>query len=142
MTPDQPYFPPPSHGFNTIWHSNALLVMTKDASLPKRCIKCNAPASELLKRKLQWHHPALYLLIVVSILVYVIVACVVRKTATVNLGLCEEHRESRRLSMIITVLLAFVAILSCTAGLHFEVPVLVLASIVLVLAEIGRASCR
>ena len=135
MTPEQPYFPPPSHGLNTVWRNNALLVMTKDASLPNRCIKCNAPSSELLKRKLQWHHPALYLLIVLSILVYFVVALVVRKTATVNVGLCQEHRESRRLSMIITVLLAFVAMLSCIAGLHFEIPILVLASIGLVLAS-------
>lgn len=134
MTPEQPYFPPPSHNFNTIWRSKALLIMTKDAALPNRCVKCNAPTVERLKRKLQWHHPALYLLVLVSILVYAIVAMVVRKTATVNLGLCEEHRESRKLSIIITVLLAFVAMLSCIAGLQFEIPVLVLASFGLVLA--------
>lgn len=135
MTPEQPYFPPPSHGLNTIWRNKALLVMTKDASLPNRCIKCNSPASESLKRKLNWHHPALYLLIVVSILVYAVVALVVRKTAVVNVGLCQEHRESRRLSMIITVLLALVAILSCFAGIQFDVPVLVLVSFGLVLAS-------
>lgn len=134
MTPEQPYFPPPSHNFNTIWRSKALLIMTKDAALPNRCVKCNAPTPERLKRKLQWHHPALYLLVLVSILVYAIVAMVVRKTATVNLGLCEEHRESRKLSIIITVLLAFVAVLSCIAGLQFDIPLLVLASFGLVLA--------
>jgi hypothetical protein len=135
MTPEQPYFPPPSHNMDTIWRCKKLLVMTKDASLPNRCVKCNAPAEERLKRKLQWHHPALYLLILASILVYAVVALVVRKTAVVNLALCKEHRESRRLSMIITVLLALIAILCCYAGLQFEIPILVLASFGLVLAS-------
>ena len=134
MTPEQPYFPPPSHNFNTIWRSNALLVMTKGASLPNRCVKCNAPTPERLSRKLQWHHPALYLLILVSILVYWVVAMVVRKTAVVNLGLCEEHRESRKLSIIITVLLAFVAALSSIAAVQLEMPLLFLVALVLVFA--------
>lgn len=134
MAPEQLYFPPPSHGLNTIWRSNTLLVMTKEASLPNRCVKCNAPAADRLKRKLQWHHPALYLLIFASILVYAVVAMVVRKTAIVNVGLCEEHRESRRLSIIITLLLALVAVMSSVAAVQFEMPVLFLVSLGLVLA--------
>ena len=134
MTPEQPYFPPPTHNFNTVWRSNAQLVMTKQASLPDRCVKCNAPTTLHLRRKLQWHHPALYLLIVISVLVYAIVAMVVRKTATVSLGLCKEHFDSRRLSMIITVLLAFVAMLSVIAGIQFESPLMVLIGIGMVIA--------
>jgi hypothetical protein len=134
MTPQQPYFPPPTHNFNTIWRSNALLVMTKQAALPDRCVKCNAPTAERLKRKLQWHPPALYLLILISILVYAIVAMVVRKTATVHIGLCDEHRESRKLSMIITVFLVVVAVLSAIAGVQFETPGLVLVGLGFVLA--------
>lgn len=134
MNPEQPYFPPPSHGLNTIWRSNTLLVMTKEASLPNRCVKCNAPADERLKRKLQWHHPALYLLIFASLLIYAVVAMVVRKTAIVNVGLCAEHRESRRLSIILTLLLALVAAVSSVAAVQFEMPVLFLFSLGLVLA--------
>jgi hypothetical protein len=144
MTPEQPYFPPPSHNFNTVWRSKALLVMTKQAALPDRCIKCNAPTAERLKRKLQWHPPALYLLILISILVYAIVAMVVRKTATVHVGLCNEHRESRKLSMIITVFLVVVAALSAIAGVQFETPGLVLAAVAFVLgaAIYGSISLR
>jgi hypothetical protein len=144
MTPEQPYFPPPSHNFNTVWRSKALLVMTKPAALPDRCIKCNAPTAERLKRKLQWHPPALYLLILISILVYAIVAMVVRKTATVHVGLCNEHRESRKLSMIITVFLVVVAVLSAIAGVQFETPGLVLAAVAFVLgaAIYGSISLR
>jgi hypothetical protein len=107
MTPQQPYFPPAAHNLNTIWRNNSTLVMTKEALLPNRCIKCNAPADERLQRKLTWHHPALYLLILVSVLVYAIVAMVVRKTATIKVALCEDHVSSRRRNMLITWALAF-----------------------------------
>jgi hypothetical protein len=133
MIPEQPYFPPPSHNLNTIWRSDALLVMTKQASLPDRCVKCNAPTTTHLSRKLQWHHPALYLLIFGNLLLYWGVVMLVRKTAIVRLGLCKEHFESRKLSMIITVLLAFVAVLTCTAGVQFESPLLFLVGIGLVI---------
>lgn len=112
MTPQQPYFPPPSHNFNTIWRSKSVLVMTKQALLPDRCVKCNAPTGERLKRKLNWHHPALYLLIFISILVYAIIALVLRKSATVNLGLCEDHLSARRQSIAITWLLGLLAVVS------------------------------
>ena len=116
MTPQQPYFPPPTHNLNTVWRNDSLLVMTKEALLPNRCVKCNAPADEQLKRKLTWHHPALYLLIFASILIYAVVAMIVRKTATVNVGLCEEHLSSRRRSLLITWALGLGAVGSFVAA--------------------------
>lgn len=120
MTPQQPYFPPASHGFNTIWRSKEVLVMTKQAVLPYRCIKCNEPAGDLLKRKLQWHHPALYLLILISILVYAIIAMVVRKTATINVGLCEEHLAARARHLKVTWALGLLCPLALLAGIYFD----------------------
>ena len=95
MTPQQPYFPPPTQGMNTVWRNNSVLVMTKEALLPNRCIKCNAPAEEQLKHRLTWHHPGLYLLALASILIYVVVAMVVRKTATVNVGTSIQPSASK-----------------------------------------------
>ena len=120
MTPQQPYFPPPAHNLNTIWRNDSLLVMTKEALLPNRCVKCNAPADEQLKRKLTWHHPALYLLIFASILIYAVVAMIVRKTATVNVGLCEEHLSSRRRNLLITWALGLGAVVSFVAAGFLE----------------------
>lgn len=111
MNPQQPYFPPPMHGLQTIWRDNSTLVMTKEALLPNRCIKCNEPTGERLKRKLTWHHPALYLTILISILVYAILAMVIRKTATVNVGLCEDHLSSRRRHLTITWILGIAGML-------------------------------
>ncbi len=71
--------------------------MTKDAELPDRCVKCNAPANGYrLKRNLSWHPPVWYFLILISLLVYIIVALVIRHTAKIQVGLCEEHRRQRR----------------------------------------------
>lgn len=111
MTPQQPYFPPPMHGLETIWRDKSTLVMTKEALLPNRCIKCNEPTGERLKRKLTWHHPALYLTILISILVYAILAMVIRKTATVNVGFCEDHLSTRRRHLAITWILGIAGLL-------------------------------
>jgi hypothetical protein len=87
--------PPPSMG--GVWRDNKTLVMSKDASLPDQCIKCNAPAHGFkLKRKLAWHHPALYVLLLVAWIIYLVLAAALSKRATVFLGLCTEHVKRRR----------------------------------------------
>jgi hypothetical protein len=99
------------HGLPTIWRDKSTLVMTKEALLPNRCIKCNEPTGERLKRKLTWHHPALYLTILISILVYAILAMVIRKTATVDVGFCEDHLSTRRRHLTITWIIGVVGVL-------------------------------
>ena len=106
----EPHFPPPLHNVPTVWQSKSLLVMTKQAPLPDRCIKCNTPTHHRLKRNLRWHHPALYILIVGGFLFYLILALVLSKTATINVGLCETHAAARKKDILITwmlVLLSF-----------------------------------
>jgi hypothetical protein len=97
--------PPPNMGTpgSGVWRDNSKLVVSKDALLPERCVKCNAPApGPKFKKKLSWHHPAIYLLIVTGLLIYLIVAMVLRKSMTVELGLCEEHKEKHRRDVFIT----------------------------------------
>ena len=91
------YVMPPPPSFGGVWRDHATLVMTKDASLPDYCVKCDAPAGGFrLRRRFSWHEPLLYLLVLVGWLVYFIVAIIVRKQATVYLGLCQEHHQRRR----------------------------------------------
>ncbi len=70
--------------------------MTKGAQLPYVCIKSNQPADVWLKRKLYWHASWIYLLILVSLLVYVIVALIVRQTAQIDVALCRQQIVRRR----------------------------------------------
>lgn len=102
--------PPPTHNVPTIWRSKSVLVMTKRAPLPQRCVKCNAPTRQTLKRNLRWHHPALYLVIFGGVLLYFILSLVLSKSATIHVGLCETHVAARRRDILITsvlVLLSF-----------------------------------
>ena len=79
-----------------VWRQGPTLVMHRDAELPDRCVKCNTPANGgKLRRNLYWHHPGLYLLILLNLLIYLIVALIVRKRAKITLGLCEKHRSTR-----------------------------------------------
>jgi hypothetical protein len=84
------------------WREGDLLLMSEGASLPDNCVKCDEPAEGyLLKRNLQWHHPAVYLLILIHLLLYIIVALIVRKRVKVYIPVCEAHRR-RRVNAIIT----------------------------------------
>jgi hypothetical protein len=96
------------------WRDGAVLVLSRDASLPSRCIKCNEPAAEPTKaRKVYWHSSWIYLLVLLNILIYALVAIIVRKKAVVAPGLCSVHKRHRRVGIAVawTVLLAGLALL-------------------------------
>jgi hypothetical protein len=80
-----------------VWRDGKLLVMAKVARLPSRCVKCNEPATDRLKRSLSWHHPYWYFLIFLPFgpLICIIVVLSIRKTAKIEVPLCEQHRASR-----------------------------------------------
>lgn len=85
-----------------IWRDGDALVVHRNALLPDRCVKCNAPAGgDRLRRKFAWHHPAIYLLILAGLLVYAIVALIVQKKAVLDLGICVEHRKQRRMLLLV-----------------------------------------
>jgi hypothetical protein len=78
------------------------LVMHKRAALPDRCVKSNDPADGWrLRRNLSWHHPMIFILVLVSLLIYVIVALIVRKKATIYVGLSEPWFRIRRRAIAI-----------------------------------------
>lgn len=73
------------------------LVVPKGAPLPPYCVKCGQPVTgEPFKKTFFWHNPWLWLLVLVNVLVYAIVAMIVRKRADLALPLCDEHRQRRR----------------------------------------------
>ncbi|HYU34954.1 MAG TPA: hypothetical protein VEW48_22620 [Thermoanaerobaculia bacterium] len=94
-TPQGQMFGTPGGG---VWRTGDLLVMQKGASLPYRCLVCNQPASVQFPRKMYWHHPWVYLMILPGILIYAIIAMIVRKRADVVLPLCAEHAAKRKRS--------------------------------------------
>jgi hypothetical protein len=83
-------------GTQTAWRDGKRVVTYNQKTLPPRCFKCNQPTSETpMKRKVYWHSPFYYILIFVSVIIYVIVAILVRKRATVDIYMCPQHRTRR-----------------------------------------------
>lgn len=62
--------------------------------LPPNCVKCGRPTQDTLNKTFWWHHPALYILAFFWLIVYVIIAMIVRKSCKLNVPICEEHRSS------------------------------------------------
>jgi hypothetical protein len=85
----------------TLWRHGNKLVALVNTPLLDRCVKCNGNAKGYrLKRQLFWHHPALYVL-VISPLIYIIVAAIVQKRSKTQVGLCPEHRGKRLKGILI-----------------------------------------
>ena len=106
-----------------LWRERFLLVMDRTATLPvDRCIVCDAPATgRPLRRKLSWHSPWWYLIVLVNLLFYAIAAMIVRKTVAVRVGMCDLHRTRRRWWIAFAWSLILVAI--GLLGLVFSNPV-------------------
>ncbi len=71
---------------------NNLIVM-RGAQLPLICIRCGQAATGgQLRRKLYWHAPWLFILLLPGIVWYVIAALIVRKRMDLAVGLCDLHK--------------------------------------------------
>ncbi len=66
-----------------------------------------------------------YLLILVSWLVYLIVALCIRKQATLHMGVCEEHRAKRRTAIMLSWLLAGIGVVMVIAGISGDAETLI-----------------
>jgi len=101
-----PYSPPKAaleaHAHGEYWRDGKNVMCRPGSTLPPRCVKCNEPALQPMKaRKLYWHHSAWYLFVFVNIVIYVIVAMIVRRKAVVTYGICAKHRNRRWLFIAI-----------------------------------------
>jgi len=81
-----------------VWSDGKRLVMHKKSELPYRCIKTNEPADVLVRRKLYWHHPALYVA-AISPVIYIILALLLQKKAVVEVPVCYRIRQRRRIAL-------------------------------------------
>lgn len=91
---------------------------SKQAEWPDRCVVCNRPAEgSRLKMTLQWHPRWVFLLLLLNVIVFAIGAAVTRKTAVVQVGLCEEHRRSRRFILTVGGAALALSVLLCAGGI-------------------------
>ncbi len=146
--PSQP-LPVPSDFSNAIYQGNGVLIVHKLAILPDRCVKTNQPTQERLKRSLYWHHPALYFLILFNLLIYAIVAMIVRKSAKYSIPLSAEYKSKRLRNMLIAWLTVIAGICCLILGIaladSYEPAALLIIFFPLLLltgALIGIYGCR
>ena len=112
--------PPPMAG---IWRDDRTLVLDKNALLPEYCVKCNAPADGArVRKKLSWHHPLLYVLIFGALLFYVLLSMALSKRATIDFGLCKEHKQRRQKLMTIGFVLLAGGLIMPFIGFGFDYP--------------------
>ncbi|MEQ9503495.1 MAG: hypothetical protein RIT81_41960 [Deltaproteobacteria bacterium] len=78
-----------------IWRDGDVIVMEKGAMLPDFCVKSGEPASERLEKKLQWHHPAVYAALLFNVIIYLIIALIMRKTANVSIPIGPDAKAHR-----------------------------------------------
>ena len=100
---------------DAVWRDGKKLIMVKTATLPDRCVKSNQPAETYLKRNLSWHPSWVYVL-ALSPIIYIIVALLIRKTATISIGLSDEWARKRRTILATAWSLALVGIGIVIAG--------------------------
>ena len=118
---ENPYAPPldpfASGGGQGIFRQGKYLVIHKGAELPDRCVKSNEPTDQRLRRKLSWHHPAVYVALLANILLYVVLALLIRKTGDIRIGLAERFIRRRRRNMLIAWMLVLGGIVAFVVGL-------------------------
>jgi hypothetical protein len=79
--------------------------------LPAVCVKCGAPADgKPVEKTFYWHPPWVYVLIFLGLLIYVIVALVMRKQMRVRVPFCRQHAERRRGMLILALILPVIGI--------------------------------
>ena len=102
-----------------LWREGHLLVTALNSELPDRCVKCNLPADGFkLRKTYYWHPSAWYLLIIFpGILIYAIVAMIIRKKITIGIGLCPLHRSKRKKSLAIGWSMFALGVIGLVAGI-------------------------
>ena len=106
---------------NALWRSGKVMVMSLTANLPARCVKCNAPApGSRLERNLYWHHPLVYLALLLNLLIYAVVAICLRRRARIQVGLCETHRSRRKRDILIAWVVALGGVGAFSFAMYLE----------------------
>jgi hypothetical protein len=88
------------------WRDGDALVMAPDARLPDRCVKTDLPAhGRTAELTLLWHEPAVYWLLVLNPIVYLVVAGAVGTRVVVTVGITEVALAASRRAWRLTLAL-------------------------------------
>jgi len=133
-----------------VWRQGNALVMHKMAHLPPICVKSGQPSTVWLKRNLSWHHPLCYLGLIGGLIPFVVIALIMTKKASIQVGLTEEWAAKRRSWMAIAwgtallgllVLIGSIAILANTEQGIFGFGIVAGIAMMLTGAILGIVNC-
>jgi hypothetical protein len=120
---------------HTAWREGKKVVAHSQTALPPRCYKCNQDVTTApLTRKLLWHPIGYYLFIFFNVIVYVIVAMIVRKKATLDIYLCDRHIRCRKNFIIGGWCGAVLGIFAIFGGIIFNLGWLLALGVVVIVA--------
>ena len=99
------------------WRDGNRLVARDGHVLTDFCICCGgAPTGKPMKRVYQWHPPLIYIVLLISPLIYIIVALIVRRRLTLHLSACQPCRKRRRMKLAVGWLVFFGSIAVAVLG--------------------------
>jgi len=125
------------HSGHLAWREGKVLILQRDGDLPSRCVKCNDEADAPTKsRTLYWHHPGYYLLLLINVILYVIVALIARKRVKVSPGLCVAHKQRRARGVMIGWGGLIVGLLALFFSAANDMPGLTVVAILALLATV------
>jgi hypothetical protein len=111
-----------------VWRAGDRLVVAADAELPDRCVKTDLPADgQWADIRLQWHQPALYLLLLLGIVPYFIVAYFMSTSVIVRVGITEETLSAGRWTRNLVWTLVLGGIVLCAVAVAAHDPAVLLA---------------
>jgi hypothetical protein len=64
----------------------------RDYELPSVCMYCGAPATRRKSKTFSWHPPWIYILLLVGLLPFMLVALIMTQRLRLSAPLCEQHR--------------------------------------------------
>jgi hypothetical protein len=127
-----------------VWREGKSIVARKNSIFPQRCVKCNVPVDEpAKKRTFYWHSGALFLLILVNILLYAIIALIVRKKGIVEYCICPKHRQQRLIGLLVGWICGVGGVATIIAGGINDSGVAMIAGVVVfIIGIIGALRAR
>lgn len=104
-----------------VWRDGSLMVMTKETVLPNRCVKCNEPATKLLKRTVEWYPRYVILVFILIRIAGLILYFCLRKRVTIHIGLCESHINRRNFGVLTGLLMLLLGTMAFFGAFTSEV---------------------
>jgi hypothetical protein len=84
-----------------LYRRGSLLVVERGAPFPPTCIKTGVACTDFIARKHSWHHPAIAITILLSPIIYLFIALIVRKKSQFSVAVSPQAVAQRRIGILI-----------------------------------------